>query len=91
MKDYWTEGYEAPCRSNNFQSNRPSAFGIDLHHSSEPQLNWWHRTTIKELAEARLGFRKRELQTQLRSVLAEFDYRGISPEIVETPNTEYTP
>lgn len=91
MKDYWTEGYEAPCRDNNFQSNQPSAFGIDLHYSSEAQLNWWHRTTIKELAEARLGFRKRELQSQLRSVLAEFDYRGISPEIIETPNTEYTP
>ena len=49
-KDFWTEGYEAPCRSNGYQSNRPSAFEIDLHQARRRMTvlnNWWLNTKRK--------------------------------------------
>lgn len=87
--DYWTEGYDPPCRANNFQSNQPSAYQIDLHYSSEPQLEWHYQTTILMLAEATSAMRKRELSHQFETILEEYRYRGLEPKPFK-PKSNFT-
>ena len=67
MKDYWKHGYEAPCKANNFQSNQPSAFEIDLHFASEYILKGWFISTTKEVEEGHWNkheMRRREHQLE---------------------------
>ena len=78
MKDYWTEGYEAPCKANNFQSNQPSAFEIDLHYASEYILKGWFINTTRDIEAghwSKLEMRRRE--HQLETIKAEYAYRGL--------------
>ena len=82
MKDYWTHGYEAPCKANNFKSNQPSAFEIDLHYASEYILKGWFIRTTKSIAEghwSKLEMRRRN--HQLETIKAEYAYRKL-----ELPN-----
>ena len=78
MKDYWTEGYEAPCKANNFQSNQPSAFEIDLHFASEDILKGWLISTTKEVEEGHWNKHEMRRRThQLETIKAEYAYRGL--------------
>lgn len=82
MKDYWTEGYEKPCRANNFQSNKPSAFEIDLHYASEYILKNWLISTTKQVEEGHQNpHEMRRRIHQLESIKAEYAYRKL-----ELPN-----
>ena len=76
-KDFWTEGYEAPCRSNGYQSNRPSAFQIDLHHSSEYILNNWWLNTKRNMDKDNSRMETNRLVSQLRSIEGEYAYRNL--------------
>ena len=78
MKDYWTEGYEAPCKANNFQSNQPSAFEIDLHYASEYILKGWFITTTRSIEEGCMNpLEMRRREHQLETIKAEYAYRGL--------------
>lgn len=74
-KDYWTEGYEAPCAANGFQSNKPSAFAIELHHSTECVLNSWFLNTTRDLISRKYDADR--LQSQLKTIKAEYAYRNL--------------
>jgi len=77
MKDYWTEGYEAPCKSNNFQSNKPSAFEIDLHYMTDGNVNRWLLNTEKEIERGTDNpHEMKRLTNQLKSIKAEIAYRN---------------
>ena len=78
-KDYWTEGYEAPCKANGFQSNKPSAFAIELHHSTECVLRTWFLNTTRDLVARKYDANR--LQSQLKTIKAEYAYRNL-----ELPN-----
>mgnify|MGYP000366667865 CR=1 FL=1 len=78
-KDYWTEGYEAPCKANGFQSNKPSAFAIELHFSSECVLRTWFLNTTSDLLTRKYDTDR--LKKQLEAVKAEYAYRNL-----ELPN-----
>jgi hypothetical protein len=76
MKDYWTEGYEAPCKSNNFQSNKPSAFQIDLHYMTDGNVNRWLINTIKDIEQCPDDRHEMQrLVNQLKSITEEITYR----------------
>ena len=76
MKDYWTEGYEAPCRANNFQSNKPSAFQIDLHYMTDGNVNRWLINTEREIKQCNNDpHETQRLSNQLKSIRAEIAYR----------------
>ena len=77
--DYWKHGYVAPSKENNFQNNMPTAYEIELHHSSDKGLEWHYQRTILSLAEKPYPMIKRELEHQLETILAEYAYRGIEP------------
>jgi len=77
MKDYWTEGYEKPCRANNFQSNKPSAFEIDLHYMTDGNVNRWLLNTEKEIERGTDNpHEMKRLANQLKSIKAEIAYRN---------------
>lgn len=77
MKDYWTEGYEKPCRANNFQSNKPSAFEIDLHYMTDGNVNRWLLNTEKEIERGTENpHEMKRLSNQLKSIKAEIAYRN---------------
>ena len=77
MKDYWTEGYEKPCRANNFQSNKPSAFEIDLHYMTDGNVNRWLLNTEKEIERGTDNpHEMKRLTNQLKSIKAEIAYRN---------------
>jgi len=77
MKDYWTEGYEKPCRANNFQSNKPSAFEIDLHYMTDGNVNRWLLNTEKEIERGTDNpHEMKRLSNQLKSIKAEIAYRN---------------
>jgi hypothetical protein len=77
MKDYWTEGYEAPCKANGFQSNKPSAFEIDLHYMTEGNVNRWLLNTEKEIERGTENpHEMKRLTNQLKSIKAEIAYRS---------------
>ena len=77
MKDYWTEGYEAPCKANNFQSNKPSAFEIDLHYMTDGSVNRWLLNTEKEIERGTDNpHEMQRLSNQLKSIKAEIAYRN---------------
>ena len=85
MKDYWTEGYEKPCSANNFKSNRPSAFEIDLHYASEFILKNWLITTTRDVEEGHPNpHEMRRRQHQLETIKAEYAYRKL-----ELPNIKH--
>lgn len=89
MKDYWKHGYEAPCEANNFQSNQPSAFEIDLHYASEYILKGWLINTTRSIEEghwSRIEMRRRELQ--LETIKAEYAYRGLELPEIPKENTK---
>ena len=76
MKDYWTEGYEAPCKANNFQSNKPSAFEIDLHYMTDGSVNRWLHNTIKDIEQCPDNpHEMQRLVNQYDSITAEIAYR----------------
>ena len=75
MKDYWTEGYEAPCKANNFQSNQPSAFEIDMHYTSWESLLWWRKDTLIGLQYESSKQELRRLKSQLRTIHREMKWR----------------
>jgi hypothetical protein len=77
QKDFWTEGYEAPCRSNGYQSNRPSAFQIDLHYASEQVLHNWLVTTKRSMNKDNSRMEANRLVSQLRSIEGEYTYRNL--------------
>lgn len=76
-KDFWKDGYEAPCKANGYQSNHPGAFAIDLHYGSEHNLRWWLVTTERDLekVEGWNKFEKRRLESQLYAVNEEIAWR----------------
>jgi len=83
-KNYWTEGYEAPCKANGFQSNKPSAFAIELHYSTECVLKSWFLNTTRDLVSKRCDtdrLERKRLLRQLEAVKAEYAYRNL-----ELPN-----
>lgn len=78
MKDYWTHGYEAPCKANNFQSNQPSAFEIDLHYASEYILKGWLISTTKDIEAGHWSKHEmRRRRHQLETIKAEYAYRNL--------------
>ena len=76
-KDFWKDGYEKPCKANNFQSNYPGAFAIDLHYGSEHNLRWWLLNTERALEKVEdwNKFEQRRLASQLRTINEEIEWR----------------
>ena len=60
-----TNGYERPCKANNYQDNRPSAYEIKLAHTSTRVLEGYRTNAWTELVKAS---GKKQLDRALRQV-----------------------
>ena len=80
MKDYWTEGYEAPSAANNYQDNMPSAYQCQIHGYSNEILNGELVGTQRNLGnlkpeQFRYKFIKREYEVMLECLNEEIQWR----------------
>jgi hypothetical protein len=77
MKDYWTHGYEKPCKANNYQCNQPSAFAIDMHYTTDKRLQGWLINTKRSIETCPQWDKheQRRLANQLRTINEEIEWR----------------
>jgi hypothetical protein len=76
-KDFWKDGYDKPCKANNFQSNYPGAFAIDLHYTTDHCLQDWLTNTKRSIETCPQWnkFEQRRLASQLRTINEEIEWR----------------